>query len=154
MGRPRPVSNFRPACVSMAVTLPPLMTARSLTLRHGAIALAAAAGLAAGAHPAAPAAASAIHAARVCSPPEYPGNGYFTSLRVRHTTCRKGRKLARAHYRCRTKHGIKGHCHHRVLHYRCKERRPSSSRIPTQYSAEVTCRHGHKRVVFDYQQNT
>ena len=131
------------------------MTTRSLTLHHGAIALAAASLLAAGAHAAAPADASATaHAAKACSPPDYPGNGYFTSLSVRHTTCGKGRKVARAHYRCRRKHGIRGHCHHRVLHYRCKERRPSSARIPTQYSARVTCTRGKRRVVFVYQQNT
>jgi hypothetical protein len=130
------------------------MTAQSFVLRHGAIALVAAASLATGAQAAAPAAASATHAARACSAPEYPGNGYFTSLSVRHTTCRKGSRVARAHYRCRTKHGIEGRCHHRVLHFRCKERRPSRWRIPTQYTGEVTCKRGHKRVVFDYQQNT
>jgi hypothetical protein len=130
------------------------MTARSFVLRHGAIALAAATSLGAGVHAAAPAAASATHAARACSPPEYPGNGYFTSLSVRHTKCGKGRRVARAHYRCRTKHGIRGRCHHRVLRYRCRERRPSSARIPTQYSARVTCKRGSRRVVFVYQQNT
>jgi hypothetical protein len=130
------------------------MTTRSLTLqRRVALVLAAAGLLAAGVHTA-PASASTARAARTCSPPEYPGNGYFTSLSVRHTTCGKGRKVARAHYRCRRKHGIRGHCHHRVLHYRCKERRPSSARIPTQYSARVTCKRGHRRVVFVYQQNT
>jgi hypothetical protein len=127
------------------------MTARSFLLRHGAIALVAATGLVAGA-PAA--SASATHAARACSPPEYPGNGYFTSLNVKRTTCAKGRKVARAHHRCRTKNGIKGRCHHRVLRYRCKESRPSSARIPTQYSARVTCKRGTRRVVFVYQQNT
>jgi hypothetical protein len=105
-----------------------------------------------GAQAAAP--AGSVHAAGACSAPHYPGSGYFTSLRVSHTSCRTGRKVALAHYRCRRKHGVRGRCHHRVLHFRCSEHRPSSARIPTQYSSRVTCTRGSRRVVFVYQQNT
>ena len=62
--------------------------------------------------------------------------------------------MARAHYRCRRKNGVRGHCRHRVLRFRCKEYRPSSARIATQYSSRVTCTRGSRRVVFVYQQNT
>ena len=125
------------------------MTTTRTYIRRGALALAVA--CLAGA-PAAT--AETAHAARSCSPPKYPGNGYFTSLSVSHTSCGTGRKVALAHYHCRRKHGVRGHCHHRVLHFRCKENRPASARIPTQYSSRVTCTRGSRRVVFVYQQNT
>jgi hypothetical protein len=98
-------------------------------------------------------AAPATHAARSCSTPKYPGNGYFTSLRVSHTSCGNGRKVALAHYHCRRKHGVRGHCHHAVRHYHCKEYRPASGRTPVEYNARVTCKRGGRRVVFTYQQN-
>jgi hypothetical protein len=100
------------------------------------------------------ASAETAHAARACSAPKYPGSGYFASLHVTHTSCRTGRKVALAHYHCRRKHGVRGHCHHAVLHFHCKEYRPASARIPTQYNARVTCKRGSRRVVFVYQQNT
>jgi hypothetical protein len=100
------------------------------------------------------ASAPAAHAARSCSSPRYPGDGYFTSLHVTHTTCSKGRKVARAHYHCRRAHGVRGHCHHALLGFHCKEYRPSSGRIPTEYNSRVTCKRGSRRVVFVYQQNT
>ena len=53
-------------------------------------------GPAAGASPVAP-------AARGCSPPKYPGVGYFTSLTVKGVGCATGRKLALAYYHCRTR---------------------------------------------------
>lgn len=118
------------------------------------LALALAGSCVAGAQAAASGGGAEAHAAGACSPPHYPGSGYFTSLRVSHTSCRTGRKVALAHYRCRRKHGVRGHCHHRVLRFRCRESRPSSARIPTQYSARVTCTRGSRRVVFVYQQNT
>ncbi|MDX6521629.1 MAG: hypothetical protein QOF08_2234 [Gaiellales bacterium] len=129
-----------------------MVKTRSSGLRHGVIALAAAASLGAAALPAA--AAPAAHAAGSCSAPRYPGNGYFTSLRVTRTSCAKGRKVARAHYHCRTAHGVSGRCHHAVLGYHCTEYRPASARIPTQYNSRVTCKSGSRRVVFVYQQNT
>jgi hypothetical protein len=90
-------------------------------------------------------------AARSCAPPDYPGSGYFTSLAVKRVTCAKGRKVALAHYRCRTENGRKGRCSRRVLRFSCSEQRTS---IPTQFDSRVTCRRGAKRVTFTYQQNT
>jgi hypothetical protein len=114
-------------------------------------------GCLAGAQAATPAgavSAETTHAAGACAAPDYPGNGYFTSLRVTHTGCGTGRKVALAHYHCRRKHGVRGHCHHAVRHFHCKEHRPASARIPTQYSSRVTCTRGSRKVVFVYQQNT
>lgn len=98
------------------------------------------------------AAAPGTAAAKSCSPPAYPGSGYFTSLSVKSTTCAKGRAVALAHYRCRTENGRKGRCSRRVKGFRCTERRESV--ISTEYNSRVTCTDGGKRVVFTYQQNT
>lgn len=94
-------------------------------------------------------AGSSAHAARSCSPPKYPGQGYFTRLSVAHVTCATGKKVVLAHYRCRTKHGRKGRCAS-VLGYRCSEVRNS---IATEYTSRTTCKRGSRRVVFFYQQN-
>jgi hypothetical protein len=92
----------------------------------------------------------AAHAAHACTPPKYPGLGYFTSLEVTHVSCATGKRVTLAHYRCRTKHGRSGRCPS-VLHYRCTERRNS---IPTEYNARVTCKRGTRKVVYTYQQHT
>jgi hypothetical protein len=96
------------------------------------------------------AAPTATTAAGPCSVPDYPGSGYFTSLRVSRTSCSSGRRLALAYYRCRTENGRRGRCHRRVNGYRCSERRES---ISTEINGRVTCRRGSKRVVHTYQQN-
>jgi hypothetical protein len=90
-------------------------------------------------------------AAKSCSPPKYPGDGYFTSLAVTGVSCATGRDVARAYYRCRIRKGIRGRCTTRVLRFSCTERRES---ISTQFEAKVTCRRGSRRVVHTYQQNT
>ena len=95
-------------------------------------------------------ASPAAHSARACSPPHYPGLGYFTSLEVTHVSCATGKKVTLAHYRCRTRHGRSGRCSS-VLGYRCTEKRNS---IPTEYNARVTCKRGTKKVVYTYQQHT
>jgi hypothetical protein len=94
--------------------------------------------------------ASTASATRACRPPDYPGSGYFTSLTVKHTTCRTGRKLALAYYRCRTESGRAGRCHRRVMRFRCTEER---NRIATEIDARVRCRRGERRVTHTYQQN-
>lgn len=129
------------------------MTTTHLSIRRCAVALAAATCMA-GAQGAAIADAAPVQAAGACSAPKYPGSGYFTSLRVSHTSCRTGRKVALAHYRCRRAHGVRGRCRHRVLRFRCRESRPSSARTRNEYNARVSCTRGSRRVVFTYQQNT
>lgn len=99
--------------------------------------------------------AGIARADRSCSPPKYPGNGYFTSLKVSRTTCATGKSVALAWYKCRIKHGIRGHCHQRVLGFSCKEQRKAEWMTPTEFNALVTCtKKGHRKVVHTYQQNT
>jgi hypothetical protein len=100
--------------------------------------------------PAAAAARPAAAAARSCSVPRYPGSGYFTSLTVKGVGCATGRKVVRAHYRCRTRSGPAGRCPRRVLRYRCSEHRGS---IPTEIDSRVNCQRGARRVFYSYQQN-
>jgi hypothetical protein len=88
------------------------------------------------------------HAARSCSPPKYPGQGYFTSLQVAHVSCATGKRVTLAHYHCRVKHGRKGRCGS-VLHYRCSESRRS---IATEYTSRVTCKRGARKVIYTYEQ--
>jgi hypothetical protein len=102
------------------------------------------AGTAAGADPVA-------HQGRTCSPPRYPGLGYFTSLTVSGTSCATGGKLAIAYYRCRTRSGRAGTCHSSVLGFTCREHRVS---IPTEIDARVTCKRHRATVVHTYQQDT
>ena len=94
--------------------------------------------------------APVAHSARVCKPPEYPGDGYFTSLSVRGVSCSTGRRLALAYYRCRTSSGPGGKCRRRVLRFRCTETRES---ISTEINGRVRCRRGDRRVTHTYQQN-
>jgi hypothetical protein len=114
---------------------------RSFALAAALAALLALGVTAAGARPTA-------HASRSCSPPKYPGQGYFTSLQVSRVTCATGKKVTLAHYRCRIKHGRKGRCGS-VLHYRCSESRRI---IPTEYTSRVTCKRGTRKVVYTYEQ--
>ena len=93
--------------------------------------------------------APAAHA-KTCSAPKYPGSGYFTSLSVKKVSCKTGRKVTLAHYRCRTAKSRAGRCHKKVLRYSCSERRQS---ISTEIDGKVTCRRGSKRVIYTYQQN-
>jgi len=99
---------------------------------------------------AAAAAGPTARLAASCTPPDYPGSGYFTSLRVTRVGCTTGRRVTRAHYRCRTESGRRGRCHRRVLRYRCSETRTT---ISTEINGRVTCRRGARRVVYTYQQN-
>jgi len=115
---------------------------RSLVTATAAAALLAIGATAASAGPSA-------HAARTCSAPRYPGQGYFTSLRVAHVSCATGKRVTLAHYHCRVKHGRKGRCSS-VLGYRCSEVRNS---IPTEFTSRTTCKRGTRRVIFTYQQN-
>ncbi len=82
------------------------------------------------------------------------GASYVTSLKVRHTSCAKGRAVTLAFNRCRTAGGKpQGKCRHRVGHYACTEHRYDA--VPhVQYSSRVTCAWGRKRVLSTYTQNT
>jgi hypothetical protein len=97
-----------------------------------------------------PLAGASPAAAATCAPGHYPGQGYFTSLKAYHISCKGARDVMRAHYRCRTRHGIKGRCA-RFNGWRCTETRRA---IATEYNARVTCRKGSRKVIYTYQQNT
>jgi hypothetical protein len=89
--------------------------------------------------------------AKSCSPAKYPGEGYFTSLSVRGTSCASGRTVQKRHYSCRVRNGGKdGRCNRRVDGYSCSERR---NKISTEINGRVSCRKGSRRVSFTYQQN-
>jgi hypothetical protein len=79
------------------------------------------------------------------------GASYVYRLRVRRTSCRTGKRVARAFGRCRHRHGRAGRCRSRVRGFRCRENR--GARSPAQYSSSVRCRRGGKRVRFVYTQN-
>ena len=90
-------------------------------------------------------------AAKSCSPAKYPGDGYFTSLTVKVTSCSQGKKVQKAHYRCRMDNGGKdGRCTSRVKGYKCKENR---NEISTEINSRVTCKKGTARIKFTFQQN-
>jgi hypothetical protein len=99
---------------------------------------------------ASPRSSSIAHGAANCSPPRYPGTGYFSSLSVSGASCSTGRKLVLAYYHCRLKHGAAGRCTSSVEGFRCSEKRQS---IPTEVDARVTCTRRHEKVVHTYQQD-
>jgi hypothetical protein len=90
-------------------------------------------------------------AAKTCGGlPDYPGQGYYLKLTVSGISCSGGKAVMKGHYRCRTKHGIKGKCPS-FNGWSCSEKRRA---ISTEYSSKVTCRKSGRTVVYYYQQNT
>jgi hypothetical protein len=89
-------------------------------------------------------------AAKTCTPPKYPGSGYFTALSVTGTSCSTGSKVAKDYYKCRTANGPKGRCTKKVDGYSCTEKRRSTS---VEIDATVTCKKGRATVKHSYQQN-
>jgi hypothetical protein len=82
------------------------------------------------------------------------GASYVTSLKVKGTTCAKGKSVTLSFNQCRTAGGKpQGKCNHKVGHYSCTERRYDA--VPSvQYSSKVTCVWGQRRVLSTYTQNT
>lgn len=80
------------------------------------------------------------------------GPTYTTSLSVKRTSCRKGRKLVKAYYNCRLDNGGRKSRCGGVMGYSCSERR--SNVIPTQFDASVTCKRGRKAIKHKYTQYT
>jgi hypothetical protein len=95
--------------------------------------------------------ASAAQAATSCTPPKYPGSGYFTSLSVTGTSCATGKDLVKSYYRCRIKKGKTGRCTSKVMGYSCRETK--RVKIPTELDARVSCTRGARKIVHTYQQN-
>jgi hypothetical protein len=82
--------------------------------------------------------------------PSYPGQGYYTKLTASGISCSGAKAVMKGHYRCRTKHGIKGKCGS-FNGWKCTEKRRA---ISTEYSSRVTCKKSGRTVVYYYQQNT
>jgi hypothetical protein len=98
-----------------------------------------------------------VHAAGKCgfhgTEQQHLGASYVTSLSVKKTSCRTGKKVAHAFNNCRHKSGgARGHCHHKVKGFKCKEGHRSG--ISTQYDSSASCRRGSKRVHFTFTENT
>jgi hypothetical protein len=92
--------------------------------------------------------------ARSCTPPRYPGSGYFTGkIRATNVTCAYAKKFVVAYYRCRTRSGktLAGRCRSRVQGFKCVEH--PRNQIDTEIDARVTCKRGVQRIVHTYQQN-
>lgn len=81
---------------------------------------------------------------------KYPGQGYFTSLKVSGISCSGGKDVMRGHYKCRTRNGIKGRCSS-FSGWRCTETRKA---ISTEYNARVVCRKSGRTVTYTYNQDT
>jgi hypothetical protein len=95
--------------------------------------------------------ATAARACHVSKSPRAYGPTYVTSLRVKGTSCRNGRKLVRGYYSCRVHNGgRKGHCGG-VYGYRCHESRKS---ISTEFDALVKCSKPGRRIDHRYTQFT
>src|SRR3954465_10143948 len=62
------------------------------------------------------------------------GGIYWTSLSVKHTSCRTGKAVEKAFQKCRK--GPRGRCHPRVEHFKCTEHR---SGISVQFDSSVNC---------------
>ncbi|RKQ91366.1 hypothetical protein C8N24_1188 [Solirubrobacter pauli] len=89
--------------------------------------------------------------AATCTPPKYPGSGYFTSLKATKVSCGEASKVAVAFHKCRTKSSIKGRCTSKVRKFSCTEKRTT---ISTEINGRVTCKYGSRKVELTYQQNT
>jgi hypothetical protein len=97
------------------------------------------------------AAAPAARAA-TCADGRLPnGNGYFTSLTVTKVSCKTGKRVVLAYYKCRIKKGKKARCTDKVMGYSCRELK--RTQIPTEINARVSCTRGARKIVHTYQQN-
>lgn len=89
--------------------------------------------------------------AATCTPPKYPGSGYFTSLKATKVSCGEASKVAVAFHKCRTKRSVTGRCTSKVRKFSCTEKRTT---ISTEINGRVTCKYGSRKVELTYQQNT
>ena len=77
------------------------------------------------------------------------GPTYTYKLSVRRATCRGGKNLIREWDKCRRRRGGYGKSCPRVLRYSCSERRYARLNRPyKQYTTDVSCRRGGRRVNF------
>lgn len=82
----------------------------------------------------------------------YGHNMYLDALKTHRTSCRTGRKVVKGYTKCRYKHGgLNGRCPNKVKRYKCGEgKRTVAPHI--QYSVNVSCHRGARKVKFTYTQ--
>ena len=81
------------------------------------------------------------------------GSTYVYSIKAKQVGCAKARTVAEKFTACRKRNGgADGRCGHRVRRFRCSEDRHDATSV--QYSSDVVCKRGEKRVKFVYTQNT
>jgi hypothetical protein len=94
---------------------------------------------------------ASVAQAASCTPPKYPGSGYFTSLSVTNVSCATGKKVIKGYYTCRIKKGKTARCTSKVRGYSCRETKRVT--IPTELDARVSCKSGARTIIHTYQQN-
>jgi hypothetical protein len=81
------------------------------------------------------------------------GSTYVYSIKAKKTGCDTARSVAKKFTKCRKNNGgANGHCNRAVKGYNCEEDRYDKSDF--QYSSEVVCKNGDRKVKFQYTQNT
>jgi hypothetical protein len=73
--------------------------------------------------------------------------------RVTGVSCATGKTVIKAFHSCRFKKGKAGKCTTKVKGYSCTDKRPAALSIPTQFTGNVTCKNGSKRITHTYQQD-
>jgi len=82
------------------------------------------------------------------------GASYVTSLKVRGTSCAAGKHIVKSFHKCRIENGgANGKCTRHVGSFSCSEHRYDAVKN-VQYSSNVTCSDGSKRVWHTYTENT
>ena len=83
---------------------------------------------------------------------DYGHNMYLDALKTQSTSCRTGRKVVNGYTKCRYKHGgLNGRCPNKVKRFKCGEgKRTVAPHI--QYSVNVSCHRGSRKVKFTYTQ--
>ena len=88
--------------------------------------------------------------AATCTPPKYPGDGEYTSLKVTHVSCADGTKVVKSFYTCRTKMARAAVASREVRGYACSETRTATTQ--TEFNGTATCTNGKRKVVVGYRQ--
>lgn len=78
---------------------------------------------------------------------------YINVYSAKNTSCGDAKKVIAAYHDCRKANGGRGgHCDNSVMGYSCKEKR--YDKVPgVQYSADVVCKSGSKKVKHSYTMN-
>lgn len=89
---------------------------------------------------------------RSCSLPKNPNSrARYLQFVTFHMSCTSGKTIAAAHYRCRTKNGLRGRCSEKtkILGYNCHESRLNNKGY---FDSRVDCTRGNRAAVWVYRQ--